>query len=67
MCGGQSGVISITPLVEPLSCVKSSVFVNGSQVDPSIELKPVLPVWSTGVSSVIRCAGSFTSRLILVT
>jgi len=41
--------------------------VKGSQVEPSIELKWVRPSLPTGVSSVMRCAGSMTSRLTRVT
>src|SRR5689334_19023534 len=75
--GGQSGVTWMTPPhfgrsagandALDRSCVKSSVWVNGFQVDPSIDPKPVWHVTgSAGGINVIRCAGLVTSRLMRV-
>ena len=50
----------------PFSWVNSSVRVNGSHVVPSSALKCLSPSAPVGVSSVIRCAGSATSRLTRV-
>ena len=63
---GQSPDSSTTPPLLPRSCVNRSVRENGSHVEPSTELKWVLPSAPTGVSSVIRWAGSVTSRLMRV-
>ncbi len=60
-----SGWATTNP-AEPFSLVNSSSPLNGSNVEPSMLERPVVPSCAGGESSVMRWAGSFTSRLMRV-